>query len=197
MRRDNMRRQLEMKEMREKEMSERKEWKDGLFKNVLEAGLKKDGVGVEGEENEGDVSMGTGEEKKDADGKNTPPTEEMSKVSVSGDTKEESNKEKEILPHLGMRVDPITLLCRLNTRRLYGRLKYYKQLARDEAVERERHRAECAAKGIVLREPSIIEMYDIDLKQQRTMERIYPKNMTVMQLAQKEWNELIEMADYR
>lgn len=187
-----MRRQLEMKEMREKEMSERKEWKDGLFKNVLEAGLKKNGVTVEGEENEGDVSMGTGEEKKDA-----PPTEEMSKVSVSGDSKEESNKEKEMLPHLGMRVDPITLLCRLNTRRLYGRLKYYKQLARDEAAERERYRAECAAKGIVLREPSIIELYDRDLKEQRTKDRIYPKNMTVMQLAQKEWNELIEMADYR
>jgi hypothetical protein len=48
-----------------------------------------------------------------------------------------------------------------------------------------------------LREPSIIELYDRDLKEQRTKDRIYPKNMTVMQLAQKEWNELIEMADYR
>lgn len=170
-RRDNLRKQMENKQKMKKEMGERKQWRDGVFKNVLAAGL-------------------TDEEKKE-DGL---PTQEMAEVSLSKDAKTE---EKELLPHLGQRVDAMTLLCRLNTRRLYGRLKYYKELERKRAAEEEARRAEAAAKGCPLPEPSIIEMYDRDLKEKMMRERIYPKNMTVMQMAQKEWNELIQMANYR
>jgi hypothetical protein len=53
------------------------------------------------------------------------------------------------------------------------------------------------AKGLAIPEPSIIEIYERDLKEKFLQDRIYPKHLTIMQMAQKEWNELIEMANYR
>jgi hypothetical protein len=91
----------------------------------------------------------------------------------------------------------MTLLCRLNTRRLYGRLKYYRQLDKERIAKEDEMREMLRAKGLTIPEPSIIEMYDRDLKEKMTKERIYPKNMTVMQMALKEWQELIQMANFR
>jgi hypothetical protein len=193
-RRDNMRRQIENNEKREKEIAERKAWREGVFKNVLSAGLKEEDIAEKG----GDA-METNEEKKEVDTtkeKDKAPTEEMAKVSFADGTKEPKT-EKEILPHLGCRIDPMTLLCRLNTRRLYGRLKYYRQLNKERIAKEDEMREMLRAKGLTIPEPSIIEMYDRDLKEKMTKERIYPKNMTVMQMALKEWQELIQMANFR
>ena len=199
-RRENMRKQIEMKKKNEKEMKERKEWREGLFKNVLNAGVKDgDIVGEDKREEENETAEG-GEEKKESgtekEDKVEVPTDEMAEVSISNETKEDEEY-KEILPHLGMRVDPITLLCRLNTRRLHGRIKYYRKLEKDQKEEEEREKKDRLAKGLEIIEPSIVEMYDRDLKDNMRKQRIYPKNMTVMQMAQKEWNELIQMANYR
>lgn len=195
-----MRKQMEMKKKNEKEIKERKEWREGLFKNVLNADVK-DAV-VVSEENSGEeYEAAGGETKKNSvteDEENVEvPTPEMAKVSISKEDTKESEEYKEILPPLSMRVDPVTLLCRLNTRRLCGRIKYYRKLEKEQKKEKEREKKDRLAKGLEIIEPSIVEMYDRDLKEQMRKERIYPKNMNVMQMASKEWNELIQMANYR
>eukprot|EP00804_Cyclotella_cryptica_P030710 CCRYP_009128-RA/>CCRYP_009128-RA protein AED:0.16 eAED:0.16 QI:240/1/1/1/1/1/4/322/677 len=202
-RRENLRMQMENKAKTEREMAERMQWRNGIFKSVINAAVKNEDV--EKGENEGEGKAGVtindpavdegvpnGEEKKETD--NGAPAEGMSKLSISEDTKPE---EKEPLPYLGARVDPYTLLTRLNTRRLYGRLKHYKKETIRREEEEETMKENLRAKGLAIPEPSIIEIYERDLKEKLLQDRIYPKNLTIMQIAQKEWNELIEMANYR
>lgn len=203
-RRENLRKQIENKRKFEKEMAERMKWRNEIFKSVLNAALKNEDVAKsasEGKGNRGITAIDpallrdgpTGEEKKETD-KNEALAEGMSKLTMSENAKLE---EMEPLPHLGARVDPYTLLTRLNTRRLYGRLKHYKKEAIKKKEEEEALKVTLRAKGLAIPEPSIIEIYERDLKEKLLLDRIYPKNVTIMQMAQKEWNELIEMANYR
>jgi hypothetical protein len=180
-RRENLRKQIENKKRAEKEMAEREVWRKNVFKDVLNAGVNN----YKGnKENEGE-SQCKGEEKKEE----AALTKEMAKVTLSEET--------EPLPHLGTRIDPNTLLARLNTRRLRGRLKYYRAETAKQIEYEEKIKEELRQKGMTVPEPSIIEMYERDLKEKFLMDRIYPKNLTVHQMAQKEWNELLEMANYR
>lgn len=201
-RRDDMKKQLENKKKYEKETKGRKEWIEKVFINVLESGEKK--TEKEEEDDGGDLIVFGGsdekttaeveeEEKKDTDEATAAIADELADVKID---------DKEVLPHLGTRVDPMTLLSRLNTRRLYGRLRHYRKLYEERDAERVRRELEKQGggeegEGGGVVEGGIMEMYDKELKDIATRERVYPKNLSIMQMAQKEWNDLIQMANYR
>jgi len=222
-RRDNLRKQVENKKKYEMEMRGRNDWIGGLFVSVLESDDKKkkekkeeDGVVDDG----GDIivfgSKDNNDDSKEEEKKDETATTTTTSSTTTGIITDELSNiqidDNEILPHLGMRTDPMTLLSRLNTRRLYGRLKYYRKLYAERDAERARLLLEKnqqndsndnngeedeQQRDEQQLEESIVEMYDRDLKDIMTRERVYPKNMTIMQMAQKEWNDLIQMANYR
>ena len=124
-------------------------------------------------------------------------SQDVKKLSVSEQANERSSEisskndsPKVVLPPLFARTDPDTLLARLNTRRLHQRLVHYKK--------EQRKKREQEALNVDEKEgESIIQMYDRDLKEKIEAERLYPKNVTVEQMAELEWENLLEMAKLR
>jgi len=110
-----------------------------------------------------------------------------------GETKEDDAiKDEDILPPLFAREDPDTLLDRLNTRRLYLRIFHYKRKQREKLT---------AASGKTIKEmfdyESIKEMFDLDVREKMTANRVYRKNVTIQEMADLEWDELLEIAEIR
>lgn len=112
-----------------------------------------------------------------------------------------------LLPLLSAPIDPQTLLDRLNTRRLYARLLYYKR-EQKRKVEEEAAKALSGdnAEGGANGGPEagmpgmggpIQKMYRDLLKEKVTMDRVWRKNMTIEELANLEWNELLKVAELR
>jgi hypothetical protein len=112
-----------------------------------------------------------------------------------------------LLPLLSAPIDPQTLLDRLNTRRLYARLLYYKREQRRK-VEQEASKAlsgENNADGDASNDKDwmpgmggpIQKMYRDLLKEKVTADRIWRKNLTIEELANLEWNELLKVAELR
>ncbi|KAL7535042.1 hypothetical protein ACHAXR_006233 [Thalassiosira sp. AJA248-18] len=114
---------------------------------------------------------------------------------AEGETKtneESAPVQKEILPPLFARTDPDTLLARLNTRRLYQRIVHYKR----------EQRKKLEADWLILSEnqqadDGIKEMFDKELKEKMTADRMYRKGVTIQEMSELEWDELLEMAEIR
>lgn len=112
-----------------------------------------------------------------------------------------------LLPLLSAPIDPQTLLDRLNTRRLFARILYYKREQRRK-VEEEASKAlsgEDNADGDASNDKDwmpgmggpIQKMYRDLLKEKVTADRIWRKNLTIEELANLEWNELLKVAELR
>ena len=112
-----------------------------------------------------------------------------------------------LLPLLSAPIDPQTLLDRLNTRRLFARILYYKREQRRK-VEEEASKAlsgEENADGDASIDKDwmpgmggpIQKMYRDLLKEKVTADRIWRKNLTIEELANLEWNELLKVAELR
>ena len=112
-----------------------------------------------------------------------------------------------LLPLLSAPIDPQTLLDRLNTRRLYARLLYYKR-EQKRKVEEEASKALSGDNvegdtnggpeaGLPGMGGPIQKMYRDLLKEKVTADRIWRKNLTIEQLANLEWNELLKVAELR
>lgn len=126
----------------------------------------------------------------------------------------DDNDNPDLLPLLSAPIDPQTLLDRLNTRRLFARLLYYKR-------EQKRKVEEEAAKALSGEDNNIAvveggeeakplpeagvpgmggpiqKMYRDLLKEKVTADRVWRKNMTIEELANLEWNELLKVAELR
>lgn len=111
-----------------------------------------------------------------------------------------------LLPLLSAPIDPQTLLDRLNTRRLYARILHFKReqkrkveeeaakLLSGENVEGESSGPESGVPGMG---GPIQKMYRDLLKEKVTADRIWRKNMTIEEMANLEWTELIRVAELR
>mmetsp|Transcript_16554 Transcript_16554/g.35787 ORF Transcript_16554/g.35787 Transcript_16554/m.35787 type:complete len:750 (+) Transcript_16554:154-2403(+) len=114
-------------------------------------------------------------------------------------------EEEEVLPPLFARIDPHTLLDRLNTRRLYLRILHFKREQRkkiEAILENEDGDGEADEKKVPL--SGIQGMFDdkleehrLTLKDKATADRVYRKNMTIQEMADIEWDELMEQAEIR
>lgn len=151
------------------------------------------------------VAWDDAKEKDDGEKKEAP--EAKANEEDDGDESKKENEppvtpEEEVLPPLFGRVDPDTLLDRLNTRRLYSRILYYARKNRRKLEETAQQISE-GSTGEDLTAPmpvgqgGIKEMYQMELKEKRTADRAWPKNMTIQEMADKEWDELVEMAEVR
>jgi len=122
--------------------------------------------------------------------------------SKNAENKSDPIKEsKEILPPLFGRIDPDTLLARLNTRRLYQRLAHYrKEERRKKKMAQENECGDIGnegAKTSMEDQQSIIQYYEKDLREKMQADRLYPKNVTVEEMADMEWNNLLKLASLR
>ena len=183
----HQRRKQEMQRQRKimESMKERQEWKKNIFLQVL---------------NVEETRIANGEKvKKNADASLLCKDVEKSMVISDFAHPDESRGEEEevvvvenrqkliheeVLPPLFARVDADTLLARLNTRRLCKRLVHYRREDRRRLAEH------LDVDGDTVGE-SIVDMFDGDLKKEETANRIYPKNMTISQMAEKEWDDLM------
>ena len=111
-----------------------------------------------------------------------------------------------ILPLLAANIGAEELLDRLNTRRLYGRILYYKRERRNNKVETNQHdddddEEEKDGFASIKEDTTTTTTHDNkikeELKQQKTNERIWRKNMSIKEIAEKEWDELLDMANER
>ena len=188
------RRKQEMQRQRKimQEVKERQEWKRDVFKHVLNAGIGSN------------VEKVTHNSSNDAESlcKEVEECQIGSDFSYPEETRgEEEAREKldDVLPYLFARVDADTLLARLNTRRLHKRLVHYK---REDKRKLEEHLAKYANadgenENSAVQEESIIGMFESDLKNEETARRIYPKDITISEMAQKEWDDLMHVASIR
>ena len=144
------------------------------------------------------------DEKKPEDDKPLTPEEEALK---------KYRDEQELLPLLSSRVDPDTLLNRLNTRRLYKRINYYKRETRRKILLMAEAALKDAERGADLsdedkiytaiqqvmgaKSEGISDMYDYDVKEKNTINVVWKKNMTVVEMASQEWMDLLELARCR
>lgn len=111
-----------------------------------------------------------------------------------------------LLPLLSAPIDPQTLLDRLNTRRLYARILHFKR-EQKRKVEEEAAKllsgddVEDASGGSESGVPGmggpIQKMYRDLLKEKVTADRIWRKNMTIEEMANLEWDELLRVAELR
>ena len=126
----------------------------------------------------------------------------------------DDNDNPDLLPLLSAPIDPQTLLDRLNTRRLYARLLYYKR-EQKRKVEEEAAKAlsgednnidvveggdeakPLPEAGVPGMGGPIQKMYRDLLKEKVTADRVWRKNMTIEELANLEWNELLKVAELR
>jgi len=196
-RRDEMQRQRAIM----KAVRERQEWKKDIFKHVLNAeetrneNMEKETMTMMN----ADASLCNGVEK----------SMEVSDFAHPDDTRgeeeevirEENKSQDNVLPPLFARVDADTLLARLNTRRLYKRLRHYKREDQRKLAEHLAKYANADETGntgnVVVEVESIIDMFEGDLKNEQTANRIYPKDMTISEMAEKEWDDLMDVASLR
>ena len=181
----HQRRKQEMQRQRKiiEGAKERQEWKRGIFKHVLNA------EETWNQNNERDLC------------RKVETNMTVSDFAYPDETRgEEDDRGKfhDVLPPLFARIDAGTLLARLNTRRLYKRLRHYKRedqrklaehLAKYNADDTDTAADDEDGNGIV--EESIIDMFEGDLKNEETANRIYPKDMTISAMAEKEWDDLM------
>lgn len=112
---------------------------------------------------------------------------------------EELPEPKEILPQLWARTDAHTLLDRLNTRRLYNRILAFKRKERKELAEKEaalRDKLD-PVRGVSHMFTDQLKEHNEEQKANATAERVYRKDMTIQEMADKEWDELLEVANLR
>lgn len=185
----HQRRKQEMQRQRNviEAVKERQEWKKNIFQQVLKA---------EETRNENDEKV------KNADASLCKEVEKSMVVSdfaypdeARGEEEVDREKLDDVLPPLFARVDADTLLARLNTRRLYKRLVHYRREDQRKLAEHLTKYANTDGNGDTIGngvvEESIVDMFEGDLKNEVTANRIYPKNMTISQMAEKEWDDLM------
>jgi hypothetical protein len=193
------RRKEEMQRQRKiiEAVRERQEWKKDIFKHVLNAE----------ETRNGNTQKETAMRNCNADAALCNDVEKSLVVSDFAHTDEtrgndedkseirEGKTFQDVLPPLFARVDADTLLARLNTRRLYKRLRHYQREDKRKLAEHLAKYANADENGNnaneMVVEESIIDMFEGDLKNEQTANRIYPKDMTISEMAEKEWDDLM------
>ena len=133
--------------------------------------------------------------------------EKVDKDAEEGETKDEPEEEpKEILPPLFARTDAHTLLDRLNTRRLYQRILNFKRAQRKKIADKTAEMMNKVNKdddeldpmrGIAHMFTEELAEHDQEAKDKATAARIYRKNMTIQEMADKEWKELLEVGNLK
>jgi hypothetical protein len=103
-----------------------------------------------------------------------------------------SKDDPRILPLLSAPIDAETLLARLNNRRLYARILHYKREQRKKPRETDK---DLDGYGSLKEDDN--NTYEQALKDQKTADRLYRKNMTITQMANREWDELLEVGNLR
>lgn len=186
----HQRRKEEMQRQRQvmEKMKERNDWKKDIFKNVLDA---EDARNKNNEKLDSDLCN-------DVEKNMVVSSNDFAYPDETQDECETREKLHDILPPLFASVDADTLLARLNTRRLYQRLCHYK---REDARKLAEHIAKYSNKDDTFDdvnenggdggETTIVEMFEGDLRNETTANRIYPKNLTIAQMAEKEWDDLM------
>jgi hypothetical protein len=101
-----------------------------------------------------------------------------------------------ILPLLSAPIDAETLLARLNNRRLYARILHYKREQRKK-LQKKLNDETKELDGFGSVKEDDYEAFSQAVKDQKTADRIYRKNMTIKEMAELEWSELLEMANLR
>lgn len=185
----HQRRKQEMQRQRKviEAVKERQEWKKNIFQQVLKSEETRNAN--DEKVNNAEASLCKEVEKSMVVSDFAYPDE------ARGEEEEDREKLDDVLPPLFARVDADTLLARLNTRRLYKRLVHYRREDQRKLVEHLTKytntdgNGDTNGNGIV--EESIIDMFEGDLKNEETANRIYPKNMTISQMAEKEWDDLM------
>jgi hypothetical protein len=104
-----------------------------------------------------------------------------------------SKDDPRILPLMSAPIDAETLLARLNNRRLYARILHYKREQRKKV--RLVHDDDMDGFGSVKEDD--YQTVQQALKDQRTADRLYRKNVTIEEMADLEWDELLELANLR
>jgi len=104
-----------------------------------------------------------------------------------------SKDDPRILPLLSAPIDAETLLARLNNRRLYARILHYKREKRKKVLLV--HDEDMDGFGSLKEDDS--RTVQQALKDQRTADRLYRKNVTIEEMADLEWDELLELANLR
>ena len=163
------------------------------------------------EKETGETSDPACEEEKAKDENKKP--EDEKPLSPEEEALKKYREEQELLPLLSSRVDPNTLLDRLNTRRLYKRVNYYKRENRRKVLLMAETALNDTKDGADLTDEdkiyaaiqqvtganceSISAMYDYDVKEKNTINVVWKKNMTVGEMASQEWEDLLELARCR
>jgi hypothetical protein len=190
-RRDEMQRQRTIM----KAVRERQEWKKDIFKHVLNAEETRNENMEKETMTNADASLCNGVEKSMVVSDFAHPDETRGDDEEEEVIREENKFQDNVLPPLFARVDADTLLARLNTRRLYKRLRHYKREDQRKLAEHLAKYANADENGnngnVVVEVESIIEMFEGDLKNEQTANRIYPKDMTISEMAEKEWDDLM------
>jgi len=192
----HQRRKEEMQRQRQvmEKVKERNVWKKDIFKNVLNAEdtrNKNNAKLLLNNDDSVDASLLC----KDVEKNMVISSNDFAYPDETQDECETREKFHDILPPLFARVDADTLLARLNTRRLYQRLCHYK---REDTRRLAEHIAKYSSKDGTFDvndngdgETTIVEMFEGDLRNETTANRIYPKNLTIAQMAEKEWDDLM------
>ena len=103
-----------------------------------------------------------------------------------------SKDDPRILPLLSAPIDAETLLARLNNRRLYARILHYKREQRKKPQKTDQD-----LDGYGSLKEDNYKTCEKALKDQKTADRIWRKNLTITQIANREWNELLEVGNLR
>ena len=187
----HQRRKQEMQRQRKimESMKERQEWKKNIFRQVLNVEETRN-ASVEKVRKNADASLLCKEIEKNMVVSDFAHPDESRGEEEEVVVEDRQKMIEEVLPPLFARVDADTLLARLNTRRLYKRLVHYRREDRRRLAEHLAKYANVDGDGDAVEE-SIVDMFDGDLKNEETANRIYPKNMTISQMAEKEWDDLM------
>ena len=103
-----------------------------------------------------------------------------------------SKDDPRILPLLSAPIDAETLLARLNNRRLYARILHYKREQRKKPQKTDQD-----LDGYGSLKEDNYKTCEKALKDQKTADRIWRKNLTITQIANREWNELLDVGNLR
>ena len=103
-----------------------------------------------------------------------------------------SKDDPRILPLLSAPIEAETLLARLNNRRLYARILHYK---REQRKKTRKTDVDLDGYGSLKEDDSKTSQQA--LKDQMTADRLYRKNMTIKEMAELEWDELLELGTTR
>ncbi len=171
-----------------------------------ESSLEEPKVSDDGKEVEDDAAAATTAANSDDQGEEDG-VDEKTEDETQEETQIDDNDNPLLLPLLSAPIDPQTLLDRLNTRRLFARLLHYKR-EQKRKVEEEAAKALSGdnAEGDTIDGPEaglpgmggpIQKMFRDLLKEKVTADRIWRKNMTIEELANLEWDELLKVANLR